>query len=70
MSKSKKVSLSVTGFEPAISRFVAERVIRCATRMSNVIWEWLKIQLTVSASKFLQVTGLFSADFPTFHKTS
>ena len=31
-----KKSLSVTGFEPAISRFVAERVIRCATRMS---WE-------------------------------
>ena len=29
----KKISLSVTGFEPAISRFVAERVIRCATRM-------------------------------------
>ena len=31
--KGRKVSLSVTGFEPAISRFVAERVIRCATRM-------------------------------------
>ena len=30
----KKFSLSVTGFEPAISRFVAERVIRCATRMA------------------------------------
>ena len=26
-----KFSLSMTGFEPAISRFVAERVIRCAT---------------------------------------
>ena len=33
MCKSKKFSLSVTGFEPAISRFVAERVIRCATRI-------------------------------------
>ena len=29
------ISLSVTGFEPAISRFVAERVIRCATRISS-----------------------------------
>ena len=29
--KTQKVHLSMTGFEPAISRFVAERVIRCAT---------------------------------------
>ena len=32
--KTKKIELSVTGFEPAISRFVAERVIRCATRIN------------------------------------
>ena len=39
-SKKHKRSLSVTGFEPAISRFVAERVIRCATRMSyQVRWK-------------------------------
>ena len=35
--KLQKLSLSVTGFEPAISRFVAERVIRCATRMAYSI---------------------------------
>ena len=28
------MTISETGFEPAISRIVAERVIRCATRMS------------------------------------
>ena len=28
----KDENLTVTGFEPAISRFEAERVIRCATR--------------------------------------
>jgi hypothetical protein len=29
-----RLSTSMTGFEPAISRFEAERVIRCAT------WTW------------------------------
>ena len=36
----KKFSLSVTGFEPAISRFVAERVIRCATRIGCQMNQW------------------------------
>ena len=35
-----KMLLSVTGFEPAISRFVAERVIRCATRMGCQMNQW------------------------------
>ena len=43
--KTKKIELSVTGFEPAISRFVAERVIRCATRMSDKFSEWLNLNL-------------------------
>ena len=38
-NKIKKL-LSVTGFEPAISRFVAERVIRCATRIRWKYCHW------------------------------
>ena len=36
--KNQKVHLSMTGFEPAISRFVAERVIRCATWICCTFW--------------------------------
>ena len=46
IEKNKKISLSVTGFEPAISRFVAERVIRCATRMCCRIVKKMGIRIS------------------------
>ena len=53
----KKIHLSVTGFEPAISWFVAKRVIRCATRMCYYKVMKAKFVFTCYTSRFGAILG-------------